>query len=187
MMRLISIAIISIFLFACNKETSDNEHSLEAPSSKFSLNQNQLKIEIENLKMNKDCKSYFKIRDHYRYAPQGDENRNFEASDKEEVKWSRYVADKIIINCAGEAALIVANDLKSKYEDMTQETSDSYKYEMLIEAMSYYIIARERALDNLAESSAQESINEINFELWKLMRNRQLPVSKGTIAKPEGG
>lgn len=174
-MKLISFAIISIFLFACNKETSDSEYSLDAPSSKFSLNQDQLKTEIENLKMNKDCGSYFKIRDHYRYAPQGNENRNFEVSNKEEVKWSRYVAENVMLNCAGEAALFAANDLKLKYEDMAEETSDNYKYEILMEAMSYYIIARERALDNLAESSAQESINEINFELWKLKRNKQSP------------
>jgi len=184
-MRLIIFAVISIFLFACNKETSNNEYSLETPSSIFSLNQDQLKIEIENLKMNKDCASYFKIRDHYRYAPQGNENSS--TSNEEEVKWSRYVADNIMIECAGKAASVVGHDLHLQYKNITEEPSDNYKYEILMESMSYYIIARERALDNLAESSAQESINEINFELWNLMRNKHLPAIKGTIAKPEGG
>lgn len=169
--KILCITTMSLFLCACDKNQKNNAGNSESPSSGFVLSDEQLEKEIKNLTNNKDCESFIRVRDHYRYSPKSegsDDNSN------QEVKWSRYVADNMILDCASDGAYTVANELLLENKNPQLVGSDSKKSEILLEAMHYFIIAQTRSADDLRKSSMQEYINEVNYELWKLRKNNTI-------------
>jgi hypothetical protein len=153
--------LLSIFLLiivtACNDQVEVN------PSEQFIISDKNFPIIEQKLKEG-DCDAFNEIMMHYRMGG----NNTFDRR----KYWLDYAMKKPMRECTGNESHLYANELL----DIAKGAKIN-KYEYLMEAYRYanhgYDHAEESENSTELENArfAQNTINQINFELWKLRKD----------------
>jgi hypothetical protein len=152
---LCAVSITSIFLASCK------EPEPVAGSSQFVLSKKDL-ANVEQKVRQGDCEAFDTLMKHYEFS-----SGNFGEEDRDWSKrknWLNYAMNKPMGDCTGKEAGFYADYLLDESESMTNK-----KYATLMEAYRYANHGYYYTTDNI--ESVQRTINEINFELWKIREN----------------